>query len=90
MKNHTKTYINYFGYQIPSDCVCEICGAPAVDIHHIEARGMGGSPSGEKDKIENLMAICRNDHVKYGDVPEFKQLLKDIHLKFMQINKKSK
>ena len=58
---------------------CEICGAPAVDIHHIEARGMGGDPQGKKDVIENLMAVCRGCHIKYGDAPEHMEFLKRIH-----------
>lgn len=77
MKKHTKIYFDYFGYRIPEDCFCEICGSPAVDIHHIEARGMGGSTS--KDVIENLMALCRKCHIEYGDVPSVKEELKRIH-----------
>jgi hypothetical protein len=85
MKLHTKIYLKFFGFKIPEDCFCEICGAPAQDIHHIEARGMGGDPKGLKDVIENLMAVCRNCHNQYGDVPGFVALLKKIHLKFMSI-----
>jgi hypothetical protein len=39
---------------------CEVCGAQAVDIHHIQARGMGGSKS--RDTPENLIALCRSCH----------------------------
>lgn len=56
---------------------CEICGKRAVDIHHIDARGMGGSKN--KDVIENLMALCRRHHDMYGDKRQYKQYLKDIH-----------
>jgi hypothetical protein len=76
--------MNHFGFQIAEDCLCEICSRQAVDIHHIEARGMGGDPKGKKDVIENLMAVCRLCHEDYGDVPELKGKLKHIHLKFMQ------
>jgi predicted restriction endonuclease len=88
MKAHTKIYLNYFNFKIPEDCLCEICGTYAVDIHHIEARGMGGSK--EKDSIENLMALCRKHHLIYGDVPDKKEWLKNIHKKFMisNLNKK--
>jgi hypothetical protein len=55
-----------------------VCGKTAVDIHHIEARGIGGSK--EADAIENLMAICREDHIKFGDKKEYKEWLKSIHL----------
>ena len=56
---------------------CEVCGAKAVDIHHIDARGMGGSKT--KDVIDNLMAVCRQCHIEYGDKEQYKQLLKDKH-----------
>lgn len=40
---------------------CEWClRAPAVDVHHIDPRGMGGSQS--KDYTENLMGLCRKHH----------------------------
>jgi 5-methylcytosine-specific restriction endonuclease McrA len=45
----------------PTDFIpCEVCGAQAVDIHHIQARGMGGSKS--RDTPENLIALCRSCH----------------------------
>ena len=77
MKKHTKIYMNYFNYVLDDFIPCEICGSRAVDIHHIENRGSGGSSN--KDVIENLMAVCREDHIKYGDVPDKVQWLKDIH-----------
>jgi len=83
MKPHTKIYMNHFNFKIVEDCFCEVCGSPAVDIHHIESRGMGGSK--EKDVIENLMAVCRNCHLKYGDVPEKKEWLKNIHENYLKI-----
>jgi len=78
--------MQYFGYQIPEDAICEMpgCGLPCVDINHIEARGMGGNPNGSKDSIENLMGMCRAHHNKHGDVRADKPMLKKIHLKFMQ------
>ena len=87
MKTHTKVYLKYFGFKIPEDCFCEICGIYANDIHHIEARGMGGNPLKDKDQIANLMALCRNCHNKYGDVVDKKEWLKGIHLKFIQKKK---
>lgn len=88
MKPHTRKYLDYFGFQIQEDCFCELCGAPAVDINHIQARGMGGNPKGDKDAIENLMAMCRADHIAYGDSPAHKQWLKEKHLNFMAKNKR--
>lgn len=83
MKKHTAIYMKYFGYGIEDFIPCEICGKKAVDIHHIEARGMGGNPNGDKDVIENLMAVCRECHVSYGDIKEVILYLVKIHKLFM-------
>lgn len=82
MRPHTKLYFKVFGYDISDFIPCEICGKKAVDIHHIECRGMGGTS--EPDKIEDLMALCREDHEKYGDKAQYMQILKDAHWQFMQ------
>jgi hypothetical protein len=34
-----------------------------VDLHHIQARGMGGSK--HRDGIENIMALCRPCHMNF-------------------------
>jgi hypothetical protein len=68
MKNHTKVYMQHFNIIGDEFIGCECCGARAVDIHHINARGMGGSKG--KDDIDNLMAVCRDCHTKYGDAPK--------------------
>jgi 5-methylcytosine-specific restriction endonuclease McrA len=77
VKNHTKVYLKAFGYDTNSWIACEVCGGTAVDIHHLNARGMGGSKIA--DTIENLMALCRPCHVAYGDIKEFKERLKATH-----------
>ena len=77
MKNHTKVYFKAFGYDTNSWIACEVCGATAVDIHHIESRGMGGSKTA--DTIENLMALCRECHVEFGDKKHYKELLVATH-----------
>lgn len=79
--------MDFFGYKIPEDVFCEVCGSPAKDIHHIEARGMGGDPNGKKDVIENLQALCRHCHNNYGDVPECLEKLKEVHLRYMEVNR---
>ena len=82
MKNHTKVYMKYFGYDESDFIPSEISGLPAVDINHINCRGMGGSK--EKDNIENLIAVTREEHEEYGDKKEFIEFLQDIHNKFMK------
>jgi hypothetical protein len=77
MKKHTKIYLEYFGYAGDEFINCEVCGSRAVDIHHIHNRGMGGSQT--QDRIENLMAVCRECHMKYGDIKKFIPMLEDIH-----------
>ena len=56
MQKHTKIYMQYFGYHLSDWMPCEICGCEAVDLHHIEARGMGGS--NERDVIEKMHKIA--------------------------------
>ena len=77
MKKHTKVYLQGMGYDTTDWIPCEVCNKQAVDIHHIEPRGMGGS--NERDTIENLMALCRDCHTRYGDVKHHKEWLKHIH-----------
>jgi 5-methylcytosine-specific restriction endonuclease McrA len=77
MKNHTKVYLNHFGYGIEDFIPCESCGAKAVDIHHIEARGMGGDK--KADNINNLMALCRQCHLVMGDTKTHMEYLKSKH-----------
>lgn len=77
MKKHTKIYLDHFDYGVEDFIPCEICGSRAVDIHHIDCRGMGGSKT--KDTIENLMALCRKCHMEYGDIKDLVDQLKEIH-----------
>ena len=81
MKKHVKIYFDAFKYGTEENIPCELCNRPAKDIHHIDARGMGGSKT--KDYIENLMALCRECHMKYGDIKEHKEWLKSVHLKHL-------
>lgn len=77
LPKHTQIYFDYFGYDESSWIPCEVCGAQSVDIHHIEARSMGGSKL--KDNIENLMALCRKCHDSKGDRKEWKEWLIKLH-----------
>jgi len=69
--------MDHFGYGIDSFIPCEICGKRAVDVHHIDCRGMGGTS--KKDGIENLMGLCREDHLKYGDKKQHMDFLRQTH-----------
>lgn len=72
------------GYDESDFIPCEVCGKKAVDIHHIDARGAGGDKS--KDRIENLMALDRSCHIKFGDLKQYKQYLKEVHkLKMIEV-----
>ena len=55
--------MTFFDYGETDFIMCEMCQQDrAVDIHHLEGRGMGGSSC--KDHIENLMGLCRDCHIK--------------------------
>ncbi len=87
MKKHTKIYFDFFNIEFDPvsgwhNAISEISGLPAVDINHIECRGMGGSK--EKDNIENLMAMTRDEHIEYGDKEQHKEYLKQIHETFIR------
>jgi predicted restriction endonuclease len=56
MTKHCQIYCDYFDYKVQSEIMCEACGAPANDIHHIHGRGK------DKDVIGNLIALCRKHH----------------------------
>jgi 5-methylcytosine-specific restriction endonuclease McrA len=79
LKNHTKIYFEYFGYDVTSFVPCEICEKKAIDINHIKPRGMGGSK--KMDNIENLMAVCRECHIEYADKKQHIEFLTEIHSK---------
>ena len=78
MKKHTKVYMKHFDYGIEDFIECEYCRQRAVDIHHIEPRGMGGSKT--KDFIENLVALCRKCHIRAERDKGFNEVVKAIHI----------
>ena len=78
MQKHTQIYLQGMGYKTTDFIPCEVCGSQAVDIHHINARGMGGSKSA--DVIENLMGLCRKCHIEYGDKKQHKEFLMSKHI----------
>jgi len=61
VKPYIKLYLdhhNLHGEFIP----CVVCGVGSTEIHHIHPKGMGGTAG--KDVIENLIALCRECHIK--------------------------
>ena len=83
MQKYKQVYLDGSGYSKTDWIPCEICEKTSVDIHHIEARGMGGTK--RKEEFSNLMALCRVCHVKFGDITELKDYLKEIHNKRFKI-----
>jgi 5-methylcytosine-specific restriction endonuclease McrA len=77
VKKHIVVYLDHFNYDTDDFIPCEVCGAKAVDIHHIKARGMGGSNT--KDVIENLQALCRKCHLDFGDKKQWMDFLINKH-----------
>jgi 5-methylcytosine-specific restriction endonuclease McrA len=77
VKKHIVVYLDHFDYDTDDFIPCEVCGAKAVDIHHIKARGMGGSNT--KDVIKNLQALCRKCHLDFGDKKQWMDFLIDKH-----------
>ena len=60
MKAHLKIYLEDRRLSKDDFIPCEVCGQSAVDIHHIQPRGMGGSKF--RDTPDNLIALCRVCH----------------------------
>ena len=75
--NHKDLYKKAFGYTQGDFVACEICGKTSTEVHHIEARGMGGTT--KPDFIENLMGVCRDCHDEYGDKKQWKSMLYRTH-----------
>ena len=75
MKPYKLIYMKHYNYGIDDLILCESCGAVAVDIHHIDRKGMGGSKL--KDHISNLIALCRGCHTRAHSSVEFNIKLKE-------------
>ena len=71
--------MDLFDYGEQDFVMCEMCqNDRAVDIHHLEGRGMGGSKN--KDYIENLMGLCRDCHLKAESDSSFNMFCRIKHL----------
>jgi hypothetical protein len=82
LKTYTKTYYTAFGYDESDTILCELCGAVAVDISHIHAKGRRPDL---KDEICNLMAICRSCHLNKGDKKSERKNLFIIHRMVLEL-----
>mgnify|MGYP003111724334 FL=1 len=79
MQNHTKVYMDFFGYSETCFVPCEMCQDRAVDIHHLTKQSKFGSKK-EKDYIENLIALCRDCHNKCENDNMFNMFARIEHL----------
>lgn len=92
MRKHTSIYRTFFDLSIADMAECELCGLVShqMDVHHIECRGLGGNPLGDKDRILNLMGLCRECHEQFGDISKFKDTLRKKHINFMMTHQPKK
>ncbi|AUC15424.1 hypothetical protein BTO06_09855 [Tenacibaculum sp. SZ-18] len=87
MKKHIQIYHKTLGLDFCDYRPSELSNAPGVDLHHIECKGMGGNPSGDKDRIENIIALTREEHIKYGDKKHFMSFLFKAHMRYLEKRK---
>ena len=59
MTKHCKVYIKAHKFDEGDFISCQVCGAEAVDIHHVIYKSQGG-----KDVPDNLIALCKYHHDK--------------------------
>ena len=79
MKKHTKIYLKSLGYDLgdPNQFIQSELGGKAVDLHHIVNR---------ENRIENLIALTREQHQKHGEVKKDMCMLLRTHRDFLIIN----
>lgn len=78
MRPYQKLYYAKFGFDQCDDVYSEVSQSELCnDIHHINARGSGGTI--KEERIENLIALTRYEHTKYGDKKQYKSWLFMVH-----------
>lgn len=77
MKKHTQIYLKALGYDISDFMPSEISGFKAQDLHHIVNRD---------NRIENLMALTRQEHIHLGEVKTKMVYLLETHRLFLDVN----
>lgn len=86
MQAHTRIYIQALGLDPLDPIYSELSpGIVANDVHHIDARGMGGTKDPTKNSIFNLMALTSDEHTEYGDKQHHKEFLKTKHMNFLML-----
>ena len=78
MKKHTSIYMKALGYDITDYIPCELTGGCGVDLHHIVKR---------EDRIENLMLLTRELHLRYGEIKSAYVFLLEAHRNFLIKNR---
>lgn len=82
MQSYVKIYLYFFRLTRADWFPSELSNQTAVDIHHIHRRGAGGAEN--EDRIENLIALTREEHNKYGDKKCYKSFLYEKHMLFLE------
>ncbi len=63
LKDYKKLFRDYWGYSESDTPICWGCYMkPAVDIHHLTNKGMGGVSKNRLNRIDNLYPVCRPCH----------------------------
>ena len=63
LKDYKKLFKDYWGYSESDTPMCWGCFMkPAVDIHHLTNKGMGGVSKNRLNRIDNLYPVCRPCH----------------------------
>lgn len=83
MQIYTKNYLKHFNYCKEDFIKCECCNNRASEIHHILNKNR---LTENRNRIENIMAICRECHNNYGEINYLIPLLFEIHKKVMLVN----
>ena len=89
-KKYKKNFLGYYDYTETDFIPCFLTGEKSVDIHHIDASGMGGRgkvdvTNGESidiDDARNLMALTREAHDYFGDKVDLKPFLRKARKSF--------
>lgn len=83
MQNHTKVYLKHFVLDQGDRIVSELSCLNGADIHHISARGSGGSK--KKDYIENLICLTREEHMRCEMSVLCNKFIHMVHAKFLEL-----